>query len=220
MLSQEQFKIMYNLQQKLNDDTNGKDWVTTGITNKGRKINWFRCIYMEATEAIDSLNWKHWKDINKDNDIENIKIEIVDIWHFIMSEHIKIQGLSEAVQNSFDLYHLIHDENKEIIHSMQLIECFEIIIKKSINEELPLADFFRVVEKIEDFDMIDVYKLYIGKNCLNQFRQDNGYKEGKYQKIWDGEEDNVYLQTILKENPNISYNDLYNGLKEIYQIQP
>ena len=37
--------------------------------------------------------------------------------------------------------------------------------------------------------------LYYAKTVLNKFRQDNGYREKKYKKIWDaeGNEDNYYL---------------------------
>ena len=43
-----------------------------------------------------------------------------------------------------------------------------------------------------------LYTLYVGKNILNKFRQDHGYKEGSYIKIWNGEEDNVIMQRLLE----------------------
>jgi hypothetical protein len=58
--------------------------------------------------------------------------------------------------------------------------------------------------------------LYIGKNILNIFRQDHGYKDGSYKKIWNGKEDNVIMQEILAENEDISADELYTKLKEIY----
>ena len=42
----------------------------------------------------------------------------------------------------------------------------------------------------------DLYRAYVGKNVLNFFRQDNGYKEGTYIKTWDGREDNEHLSEI------------------------
>jgi hypothetical protein len=63
-----QIKQMFELQQKLNDATNGLIW-TEGATKEGRQISWLRCIYMEAAEAIDSFNWKHWKDIEGEPDL-------------------------------------------------------------------------------------------------------------------------------------------------------
>ena len=86
---------MFDLQRQLNDHTNGVMWVD-GITKENRKISWYRCIYMEAAEAIDSFNWKHWKSINTDPDWANIKVELVDIWHFIMSESIRIKDENYA----------------------------------------------------------------------------------------------------------------------------
>jgi hypothetical protein len=61
-----------------------------------------------------------------------------------------------------------------------------------------------------------LYKLYVGKNILNQFRQDHGYKEGSYIKIWNGEEDNVTMQRILDEDTEITPEALYRKLKEAY----
>jgi hypothetical protein len=61
-----------------------------------------------------------------------------------------------------------------------------------------------------------LYKLYVGKNILNQFRQDHGYKEGTYIKIWNGEEDNVTMQGILERSGDITPEALYVALEEAY----
>jgi hypothetical protein len=61
-----------------------------------------------------------------------------------------------------------------------------------------------------------LYKLYIGKNILNQFRQDHGYKEGSYIKIWNGEEDNVTMQRVLEENEDVTPERLYKALEAAY----
>jgi len=95
MTNRDKLKEMFTLQQKLNDNTNGIGW-EAGYTKQNRQINWRRCIYMELAELIDSFNWKHWKDINIEPDWDNIKIEVVDIWHFIMSlglEEYKLKNM-------------------------------------------------------------------------------------------------------------------------------
>ena len=61
-----------------------------------------------------------------------------------------------------------------------------------------------------------LYSLYTGKNILNQFRQDHGYKEGSYIKIWNGEEDNVTMQRILAEQSDITPEALYSALEKAY----
>jgi len=46
-----------------------------------------------------------------------------------------------------------------------------------------------------DFD--ELYRLYVGKNVLNHFRQDQGYKQGTYLKLWQGREDNEHLIEVM-----------------------
>lgn len=46
-------------------------------------------IITEACELNDACNWKWWKN-NKDIDWDNIKEEIVDLWHFLLSLTIKV----------------------------------------------------------------------------------------------------------------------------------
>ncbi|HHD72500.1 MAG TPA: dUTPase, partial [Epsilonproteobacteria bacterium] len=79
---------MLTLQQELNDATNGKGW-EKGITKNGKLIDWKRCIYLECAELIESYPWKHWKNIDAQPDYDNIKIEAVDIWHFVMSQMLQ-----------------------------------------------------------------------------------------------------------------------------------
>jgi dimeric dUTPase (all-alpha-NTP-PPase superfamily) len=49
-------------------------------------------IIMEACELKDACSWKWWKN-KGEVDWENVKEEIIDIWHFLMSVSLKI-GLS------------------------------------------------------------------------------------------------------------------------------
>jgi hypothetical protein len=65
--------------------------------------------------------------------------------------------------------------------------------------------------------------LYVGKMILNLFRQINGYKEGKYIKIWDKEknlEDNYFLVKFLKEveGEDLSVNDIIQFLTKSYEL--
>ena len=49
-----------------------------------------------------------------------------------------------------------------------------------------------------EYSVDQLYRDYIGKNVLNFFRQDHGYKEGHYQKTWHNKEDNEHLAEVLK----------------------
>ena len=65
-------------------------------------------------------------------------------------------------------------------------------------------------------DLETLYRLYVGKNILNQFRQDNGYKDDTYIKVWNGEEDNVVMKRIWEEDSNIKPEILYKNLAKNY----
>ena len=61
--------------------------------------------------------------------------------------------------------------------------------------------------------------MYVGKNVLNNFRQDHGYKTGEYQKLWSGREDNEHLVEVLEGlscDPDDVPDAVYSALKARY----
>ena len=212
---------MLKLQQELNDNTNGLNW-EWGKTDKGKLINWRRCIYIEAAELIDSYPWKHWKDINALPNYENIKVELVDIWHFVMSEILRVNKLEYnfslkelSIKIEDAIFNLATTKESDFYKEIEAVESF--IGKLFCNFEIIdfTKSFFELCYKLGlDFDSL--YNLYIGKNILNKFRQDNGYKEGSYIKVWNGKEDNIIMQEILKNTNKITSKELYKKLQEAY----
>jgi len=208
---------MYILQSELNDRTNGTDW-RSGVTKEDRIISWHRCIYMEACEAIDSFNWKHWKDINSEPDWGNIRVELVDIWHFVMSEAIRVGDTDYS-----DKY--VEIETHTDLNADNLVITLEKILSLSSSanvdkEKNPIREiidlYFQAISII-GMDVKDLYKRYLVKNQLNIFRQDHGYKDGSYVKYWDAVEDNVIAYNIMEEFPDLSPDQLYKKLEEEYQ---
>ena len=211
-----QIEQMYSLQRQLNDDTNGTIWLT-GVTRENRSISWYRGIYMEVAEAIDSFNWKHWKNIDDEPDWDNIRVELVDIWHFLMSESIRIGD--ENYANKFLDMKPKGDFDSEALVSL-LEEMLVLSVASSINSKINNSRkitnlFFNIISHL-DIDVEDLYKRYVIKNQLNIFRQKNGYKNGTYVKLWDGIEDNIVAFKIMDKNPNITPADLYNELEIKY----
>lgn len=219
--------LMLQLQAQLNESTNGEDW-TKGVTKNGKTINWRRCIYMECAEMVDSFSWKHWKSINQEPDWDNLQIEVVDVWHFIMSLAIENYsqnlkgGIEDLAINISNLpsFSTIDTKNSTFGLQDKVIEKVENIIRLSLEEdELKLDELFN-----EFFDLVlmsglnleTLYRLYVGKNILNQFRQDNGYKDGTYVKVWNGEEDNVVMKRIWEDNGDIKPELLYKELAKAY----
>ncbi|WP_457606258.1 dUTP diphosphatase [Nitratifractor sp.] len=219
-------ETMLRLQQRLNDETNGEGW-EAGLTRQGKRIDWRRCIWLEAAELVESYPWKHWKNIAAEPDYDNIRIEAVDIWHFVMSEALRlnriegdgeIASLAERIATTPEYRSFAEGEGErpdDLYEQIAVVESFvAALFRREPIEELT-ARFFDVA-RLGALDLPTLYRLYIGKNILNRFRQDHGYKEGSYLKEWNGREDNVVMQEILEAEPGIEPDALYRALEEAY----
>lgn len=219
---------MIKLQQSLNDQTAGVGW-EAGYTKAGKLISWRRCIYMECAELIDSFAWKHWKDISAPTNEENILIEIVDIWHFVLSlmlAQYSLNGEADPQKLAHDIVNsagfatfckepknLANENVYEILNDIEKLihECsgFKFDIFEILHSYFTLALKCGV-------NLNRLYKGYIGKNALNAFRQQNGYQEGSYRKIWGGQEDNEVLSQILA-NGELNLSQIMAELERRYK---
>lgn len=222
------------LQNKFNSSIDSK-WL------ERKDFKWDLCIFVEVGEMLASTGYKHWK--NEKLDLENIKMEIVDIYHFWLSwalfqlnkyniqgmkndlREIMIQEMKQYYDNKFLNYNplILQTEKKQLYKEHFIKELKEKSFKLTsflINQEskttteLIRDSFYSLLELIhicfENFE--DFYALYLAKNALNKFRQDNGYKTGNYKKIWHGNmEDNYHVSKIIDDIKKLTnYNDLLN----------
>ena len=216
-------KEMLSLQQILNDDTNGIGW-ENGYTKEGRLISFRRCIYMECAELIDSFAWKHWKNINTSPNWQNVKIELVDIWHFILSLILEeyqdkdkdfIANELISIKSFNDFCKDASRPDEENIYG--ILNDIELIIHKCSGFGFDIGELLNVFWILAikcGLDLNTLYKTYIGKNILNSFRQNHGYKEGSYIKKWGELEDNEVLNQILISE--LQYSKIYQKLEEEY----
>jgi len=227
----EQIREMLRLQDNVNTISSHKDW-RNWLTLTWKIINWKRCIYMETAEAIDSVSWKHWKNIEWGIDYENFKVELIDIWHFLMSYLLTKDSFDDTLKLIYQnvdwnnakvkLPSELNKDNNLALDDILLPyeELMELALLKTNSEEYRvkfIKQFFVCLDSAW-VSFQDLYILYIGKNVLNKFRQDNGYKEWTYKKIWsNGEEDNVTMQKVLRENPDFSFDEVYAELEKEYK---
>jgi len=236
-------EVMVKLQWDLNDITNGTCWVNN-ITDKGKDICWKTCINDEVMEMLKSTPWKHWSKIDTEIDYENIKLEIVDVWHFLISDVIKgfidlykennveltrelaVERTVELFSNFNDVIYTINDMHADHdagdnVDPNNIIPKIRRLLAVVFNTEQCIVGLLLLMiymEEQHNFAFKDIYKLYLGKNMLNIFRRNNGYQEGTYIKVWNGEEDNIVLQRMLNEIPveELTKDILMNRLEEEY----
>lgn len=215
-LSADKLVEMLEMQDAINRKVN-PNWPKAGYP-------FLRAAMIEGAEAIEHYGWKWWK--YQEPDMAQLRMELVDIWHFAMSDTmVKMGGqISNAAQyilnglgspwaNQIDF-----DGDEYYLTDMDPLSRLDLLIGLAAARRFDPSLFEALLADC-GMDWDDLYIAYIGKNVLNFFRQDNGYKTGSYQKVWAGREDNEHLAEILTVlNPaNISFrNDVYTALQARY----
>ncbi|HAS48672.1 MAG TPA: dUTP diphosphatase [Gammaproteobacteria bacterium] len=217
MLSDQQTTTMLALQAAMNAKVD-PNWVSA-------RYPYMRAVVIEAAEAIEHHGWKWWK--KQDKDLAQLQMELIDIWHFLLSEILlNEQGSETAAQpkltaqlSAIDLSGIIEFDGKQYeLSSLDLLNQLELLIALSAARKIELSVFAAIMENCE-LNWTELYCQYVGKNVLNFFRQDHGYQEGTYQKMWNGREDNEILVDVMSElDPNdLEYKDkLYGALRAHY----
>ncbi len=204
---QQQIKTMLALQDSMNTKVNAQ-WREQGF-------EWYRAIWIECGELMDHYGWKWWK--KQEPDVEQVALELIDIWHF---------GLSILLEANNDL-----DEIATFVANELTVATNEVDFRKDLEaftaevlqtQAFSVASFGRLMAGIQ-MDFEQLYRGYVGKNVLNFFRQDNGYQDGSYRKVWGGQEDNEHLVDISQSLDSTSASfkdDLYQALETRYQQNP
>jgi hypothetical protein len=174
------------------------EWIEQGYA-------WDQAILCEAGELLEHTGYKWWKQ--QTPDINQMVMELVDIWHFGMSLDMALYADMDTndctalvAGYEADIKYAVETFSSEPDFDPMQFKCAVTILVNGVTSIEPMFDteiFFLMWHSLGlTFD--DLYKRYIGKNALNEFRQLNGYKSGTYIKIWNNREDNEYLTDILE----------------------
>ncbi|WP_091386905.1 dUTP diphosphatase [Microbulbifer marinus] len=176
----QQLQTMLALQDEINTLVND-NW-------RAQNFAWYRAIWVESAELLDHYGWKWWK--KQQPDMDQVKLELVDIWHFGLSLELQ-QGSPEQV--AADMLAELGAGQRTAGDFRSNLEAFT--LNTLASKQFDLVGFAQLLADAElSFD--ELYQRYVGKNVLNRFRQDNGYKDGSYVKNWAGREDNEHLAEI------------------------
>ena len=180
------------------------DWRT-------KRYEYYRAIWIECAELLDHFGWKWWK--KQVPDLAQVKLELVDIWHFGLSELLRADAVEPQLAVTLDVRPSAVPDPEGLRQTVEALAsaCME---SRGFSVER-FADVMRALPL--SFD--ELFRLYVGKNVLNGFRQDHGYKDGAYRKTWAGREDNEHLMELLDgvDEPATAAEDLYAKLEARYR---
>lgn len=173
---------------------------------------WYRAVWIECGELMDHYGYKWWKQQHCDE--EQVRLEVVDIWHFGMSALFEAGVSSEAIAD-------------ELLAALETYRSTDIGVREATealagfaitHKGFSVRHFWALMEA-SGMSFDDLYSAYIGKNVLNFFRQDHGYKDGSYIKQWAGREDNEHLVELVSSldcRSDTFRDDLYHALQRRY----
>lgn len=212
VIEHESIREMCVLQDTLNSVIN-PNWHQAGY-------DWHRAAWLEAAELMEHVGWKWWKA--QAPDMPQAHIEIVDIWHFVLSDYLVRLGdnAPEALAKEIN-----DPEAKVSLYRGELRRLDELELRQATDMFAGLAaqgfvsaQVFNRIREVAGLSWAELRRSYLAKNLLNVFRQRNGYKSGSYVKIWFGAEDNVALVRLMGANPDASASTLYAALEREYEL--
>ena len=199
----QQLATMLELQNEMNTKVHAR-W-------REQNFEWYRAIWVECAELLDHYGWKWWK--KQTPDVDQIALELVDIWHFGLSL-LLLKGYSVE-----DITAIVEDEFSNPKSSGDFASDLEHFTERTLStKDFDVSGFARLMVGI-NMDFETLYVGYVGKNVLNFFRQDHGYQDGSYQKQWADVEDNEHLVDIVADLDTSSASfadDLYTKMNERY----
>lgn len=204
MLSKTQLAEQLALQNKMNATVN-PDWLKAGYA-------WHRAIMVEAVEALDHYGWKWWK--KSEPDVTQVRIEMVDIWHFVLSSTLVGTG-GNADWAVDSLLSRFEGSPSPSVGCSSTTKLFDTLAGDAADGHFNTAVFDALMRHME-FGWDELHAMYVAKNVLNVFRQAHGYKTGAYVKEWFGKEDNVVLADLLAARPDATVEQLTDKLESIY----
>ena len=102
---EDKLQALFDMQKKLNkrigvdtdnmDDKEKQKWI----------LNYCRAMSQEISELVDSVPWKWWAKY-QNFDEQNIKVEIIDVFHFLISA-AQVMGLTAE-----DVHRIYMQKNK------------------------------------------------------------------------------------------------------------
>jgi dimeric dUTPase (all-alpha-NTP-PPase superfamily) len=195
---------MLSMQDRMNSRVH-EQWIQ-------QDFEWYRATWIECGELIEHYGYKWWK--KQEADLEQVRLEVVDIWHF---------GLSALFRETKDIEQIANEIVAELEeyqpNGLGVQEATEALALHSLQTKGFSPSHFWDLMLAAGLDFDSLYCAYVGKNVLNLFRQDHGYKVGNYVKTWGGREDNEHLVELVAplDKSAIDFADqVYRALDDRY----
>jgi dimeric dUTPase (all-alpha-NTP-PPase superfamily) len=195
---------------KMQEDMNDSVAPNWKLDTQGKQYNYWMAVLDETVEVLNSKHWKWWKNKNKMDDVDwaNVQVELIDLFHFILSLCIQHESTSILFAQMVNL-----EINKKQLPQIKDDKFFEnfwdtFLMAVQMKNLSILAVYWCEFWYRAGGDAETLFKEYRIKAALNRIRQEFGYgAQNSYIKQWldkdTGQyvEDNVIAWKISKDLP-------------------
>lgn len=168
----EQVTKLFKMQDTLNTYIH-PEWKT-------QDFDWLEAIIDECGEIKGHLGWKWWRPGYQQGVTEankaQIKLEVIDILHFLVSGIVE-SGSTNPEQLVWNL------TNSYLPYQYAVDNAVNDLRELAVQRYYPLVRWGWLAELL-DMTAEEIMETYTQKYVLNKFRQDHGYKDGSYVKVW------------------------------------
>lgn len=210
---------MFQVQNDLNRVMGGNAWLQSDNSTRP----YYRAAWVEGGEAVSGFGYKWWKLFDRSANIGQVKLEVVDMLHFVLSDELRATAISWA--NDEQMAPRLTVDAEGLLTDGCVQELIEETVDRVIRggvidlpDDMGEETFIHVTEQFVgnailrkrvqirnwaamadalNMTMAEAGLWYLGKAALNMLRDRNGQKEGTYVKTWWGKEDNVFLEAFL-----------------------
>jgi hypothetical protein len=218
LLTTDHVRHMINMQRVHNTEVAGSSWPT-------RSLQFSTAAVRDLGEALSILEqrWAWWEKKKEPvGAMTKAWDKAVDAFHHSLSENMQeeLSKIAEAVNSWYELaqkgaesigFDPQSKASDAIVDAIAQIASDAGTYKTYASYGVLCAVFGRKPE--------DIYKGYLGKNALNQFRVAHGYNEGTYTKYWCDVEDTLVMYSIADTLPANSdlFKNTYDELEKQYE---
>ncbi len=210
----QQWEAMFRLQADANTSLAGPDW----RTNPGQ-YDYLAALSDEVTECRLAAGYApFWSGgAASQFDADNLKLEIVDVLHFLMSAFMQSIRGDESMFSVIDFAARVAEYNTAPVFRLAPStfaatygtvdhSIFHNFLGKVLTRNFDGAfQAFATMCWTANMEFRELYAKYLAKNALNIFRKSIGYKQDKSVKYWetnpDGSkvEDNYFVMSMVED---------------------
>lgn len=167
---------------------------------KKQNFDWNFAIIDEVREIKEHLGWKWWKENYKcgltDANRKQVQLEVIDILHFVLSVAAQYHMAPDITTKWLNRSYRKGEVGVQSTCLGMLMSACSDTLLKAVTRSDVIYECWHDLAVATGLTTEQVLETYVQKYVLNKFRQDHGYKDGSYCKMW---RINTELQIGLEE---------------------